>query len=275
MKILFARHNGLGDIIMAVPLMALLVREGHQITLETTPENFAWVSSYVDGVKCGGCDLSVPVYEDSRQSREGYDHYVNLNRAEAQCLVAWDVGIQPISQQHLFAILVRIRGLPTPTNLSPGDWTSIPNSGDCRRDGQPLIFTKATGPARTLDEATVGNLRVAFPDAVIDPVFPNRETLIWNIRRAKWILGTDSGPVHAAELTRTPWVCLHTTFSHQKVHGFYKWGMGVQSSAPASPCFIHGWCGKCGGSCISGFDVQNIQKAVHENLMRVEDLTNE
>jgi hypothetical protein len=280
MKILISRHNGLGDIVMAVPYVGNFLKLGYQVTFECVDAHWPWLQKLLPGVQCK--NLDVDPYSDYRQVHHQYDHFLNFNRCEQQDGFAIELRriypkTQPVNMQYLYGIMCRLRGLHTPRELSPSKWVMRPGT---LRTGSPVIFTKSTSPTRTMGATLLEKLREAFPTAEVDPTYPNKLALIEAMGHAPWMIGMDSGAIHVAEMMGTPWVCLHTTFDHPSRHQFYVHGTSIQSSKPMSPCYEHGGCRACDGehvrleqglhlTCIDAFDVQEIRFELTELLNRL------
>ena len=237
MNVLFSRHNGMGDVVMALPFALAAARAGHVVAFETEPSNHDWLR-LVAGPWLAPLPLVCNPYDDFRAEVPGYDRFVNLNRLEL--LDEWRTANKrrARSQQEAIADRVLLAGLPVPPSLSPaGLWEHGLEKGS-----EVLVFSKSTSPSRAIGPKTLEKILEKFPGATVDPHYGSKVELLEAVARAKGVLAADSGPVHLAELCGTKWTCFHTTFDEEARHARYAHGICVQSRVPCSPCFLHGGC---------------------------------
>jgi hypothetical protein len=253
MKILIGRHNGVGDLIMAVPFIVSYLEMGHEVTLACSPGRHDWLRWLIPGLPLIDC-VSNP-YEDFAFEAAGYDAYLNLNKTEFADDVSAFFKHRPMNQQAIYAFLAKLHQLPLPSRgMSPSRYINRPTE----RGNETILFAKSTHPSRTLPEAMVAEIRRRRPDIVVDPPGSLME-LSERVARARQVIGTDSGGVHLAELFRTPWRVLHTTFDYETRHTFYEYGSAatsLQADAPCSPCRRHEGCDDI--ICTARFDIDAI-----------------
>lgn len=253
MRIGVARHNGLGDIVMLLPFLLNWTKEGHEVTLYSVHQDHgAWVKRFAPEIRVR--DLDHDPYTDFRHSHPHQDRFLNLNRLELQDDLAVAMGVTPVNWQYMVATQARLHGLSVPSNWSPSSCVNPPPA----RDDRVLIFGRSTHPTRTMGPATISRLLEMYPGATLNPHYRDKVEMIEAIGRAGLVVGTDSGAIHVAEMMRTPWVCLHTTFSHNTRHKFYHYGRSTHSNLNCAPCYHHNGCGDCHGQCNDSFDLEKM-----------------
>lgn len=256
LKILIGRHNGIGDLLMAVPFIATYRDLGHDVTLACAYPRHAWMSWLFPDVKIVDPWIAHrSPYTDFDEEADGYDIYLNLNHTEMADSVSATFKAASINQQLVYAFLATRKKLPMPTRgLSPSEYISFP----VRRGEETLLFAQSTHSTRSLPDALVDKIRRRRPDIVINPPGTMIE-LSERVARAKLVIGTDSGGVHLAEAFRTPWRVLNTTFDFDSRYSFYKYGdrtTSLQANIACSPCSWHSGCGQ--PVCTGAFDVDAI-----------------
>jgi Domain of unknown function (DUF4214)/Glycosyltransferase family 9 (heptosyltransferase) len=251
MDILIGRHNGIGDLIMAVPLIGHLLDRGHNVTMMTRERNHDFLRWIFPKLLTTPHDVQPEM--DWRSSVPGFDKYLNFNRVieltdDQTCLRN---GL-PMNQQEVYCLLVisQMGGLENiPANLSPSRW--IKQVYD--KSGPTMVFTRSTHPSRRIEAPVLEQLLKRYPDAVIDPQYETQIQFAEAVARARLVIAPDSGAIHVAELVSTPWICLHTVMDHSMRHLFYEHGRSIQSSVACSPCRRHGGCGNI--QCTSNFNL--------------------
>jgi hypothetical protein len=253
MRILIARHNGLGDMVMLFPFIGTYLAAGHQVTVETHPRNhefLRWVFPSVQTLACT-CDP----YTDFRQRQHGFDVLLNYNRLELIDGLYRDLGLPALNWQLQCLAIALQAGLPRVADLSPSAYVDYPVK---KVRGSVMVFTRSTHHSRTMGPSVVDQLRQKYPNATIDPEYETQVGLAEHIAHADLVIGMDSGAIHVAEAFKTRWVCLHTTFDEASRHQFYKHGVCHQSDHTSSPCYAHDGCGFCGGACPSEFNIKEL-----------------
>jgi hypothetical protein len=260
-KVLFVRHNGIGDLCMMLPFMRAAMDAGHGIEVETMEQNHRWLE-YAMGVACSR--LRVHPYGDKRKSVPGFDLVFNMNDVPEnhdKLVAAGKAG--PKSQQRLMVELAERVGLPVPPSLSPlraVRWCSSAVPKDV------LVFTKSTSKSREvpdqdmleamkmcLSRAKVGS--VISEHVYLNPRYATRKLLAEAISGALLVIGTDSGAIHLAEAFGVRWICYHSTMSGSVRHDGYELGIDVQCHLPCSPCYNHQGCSdlRCVNEVITSF----------------------
>jgi len=247
-KVLFVRHNGIGDLCMMLPFMRAAMDAGHGIEVETMEQNHRWLE-YAMGVACS--KLRAHPYGDKRKSVPGFDIVFNMNDVpeDHDKLVAAGKAGQK-SQQRLMVELAGKMGLPVPNRLSPlyavGWSTTAAPKG-------VLVFSNSTSKSR---EVPADHLMKAMElllyhekrlDAIGEPIslnphYATRKLLAQAVAEAVLVVGTDSGEIHLAEAFGVPWICYHTTMSGAMRHEGYEMGTDIQCRLPCSLCHEHQGC---------------------------------
>jgi hypothetical protein len=257
------RHNGMGDIIMAIPWIAPSWAT-HELTIETNFINIKWLEWLFPGIKIEHC--SCDPYHDMRRSIPGFDVVVNLNMMEGLDMIRTGMGLLPINQQDTYTVLFYHAGVNPPVEgLSPGDMAKEKSRGD----GPALVFFRATTPSRCVSARVadmVGEIlsEMSIPH-YINPDYSGRLSMMDNISKARMVIGGDSGAIHAAEMFGVPWLCLNTTFDRESRHKYYKRGLDLQAKKECSPCYgHHGNCQELG--CVDAFDRNDIRENIERLL---------
>jgi hypothetical protein len=265
MQIHVMRHNGLGDLIMALPFLSTWLKEGHSVRLETDQKNHEWLGWLLPDLELLNCQHNP--YDDFRQHVAGAHRTLNWNRLELADGAMVHAGSRPVNWQEMYLLTTAAAGLPLPKSLSPRDYGPPIGFGDCG-SGEVLLFCNSTHESRTLRGDIVERLSKRIPNLVISPKYKSHHDLFMAIERANFVIASDSGAIHIAELMGAPWAVLHTTFDLEARHKYYRCGMlHAQSTHPASPCFHHGGCDVCVSTCASKFGsaaVEGIVDAIRE-----------
>jgi len=257
MRIMFARHNGIGDICMAIPFMAVVAHAGHEVHFMTDPSNVNWCRQIMPFAQSRSMDMNP--YADHRLGIAGYDAYVNFNNVEQVDYYTELMGVPVPIRQVLYLALTRQHGLPVPAQFSPGRFVERPV---VPKSEAVMVFSKAAGNvSRTLLPNVVEDIVRVYPDAVVDPTYPDKWDLFRAIAGARLVVSTESGPYHIAETVGTPWRALYTTFSPEVLSHFYESGKCLQSSVSCSPCHKHSGCLDI--QCTGRFD--NVKEWLIEN----------
>lgn len=238
MRVMFARHNGIGDICMAIPFMAAVAQAGNEVHFMTDKSNVNWCNKILTFAKSRAMDMNP--YADHRLSISGYDAYVNYNNVEQVDYYTELMGVPVPIRQVLYVALTRQHGLPLPPQFSPRRFVERPMVA---RSENVLVFSKAAGNvSRTLLPNVVADIVDVYPDAIVDPIYEDKWDLFRAIAGARLVVSTESGPYHIAETVGTPWRALYTTFSPEVLSHFYELGKCLQSSVACSPCHKHSGC---------------------------------
>ena len=105
MRVMFARHNGIGDICMAIPFMAVVAQLGHEVHFMTDPSNVNWCNQIIRFARTFPMDMNP--YADHRLALPGYDVYVNFNNIEQVDYYTELMGVPVPIRQVLYLALTR------------------------------------------------------------------------------------------------------------------------------------------------------------------------
>lgn len=248
MKVAIARHNGLGDLVMAMPFIITLCDAGHDVTIETDiSRNLEWLNWLAPKAAVVNCRCDP--YTDFRQHQPGFDRLLNFNRLELVDSTSRRLG-GPYNWQEMMLTMIAAAGLPVPADLSPSKYVrqSIRKSLPAPGRGGVLVFAKSSHPSRRLCERSLECISQVYPKALVDPRFPGLLDLFKAVHSASLVIGCDTGAVHVAEAMGTRWLCVHTTFDEHTRHKHYLFGTALQAHYP---CYSHDWCDGCMGASLN------------------------
>lgn len=255
MKILITRHNGIGDVIAAMPLAMHFAHSWHEVEFHTVHNNHPIINALYPEIKTG--DLHHDPGHRTPKA-EGFDRFINLDRFEPIDRYFVDIKHQHINIQAMYGILALQAGFDDsdlPVELSPSVYTNYQRP----KNNELLIFSESTHESRGIDPAIVDQI-VALKSkdytVVVNPKYDSKLQLLQAIASAQQVIGCDSGPIHLAEATKTPWTCFHTTFDNYTRHKYYHYGKVKESYIECSPCHSHVGCGT--PYCKKQFTIANI-----------------
>lgn len=242
MKITVIRSKGVGDLVMAVPIVQELLNNGHEIVIDTDQEHFEWLGHVFN---------DRPVSFTSRMSNNvrrmrtleyfPYDYgknVINLNGGtEMEDNRCANTGLVPVSRIEVYRIAAVKKGFIGENCVIKSPSVAWRHKLD--RNGKTFIFNTATCAQRSVP---IDVILKRFPelsneDVVVDPHYPSKLEFLLAVATASKLIGVDSGALHVAELTGTPWTCLHTTHTHATRNSNYIHGQSIQSSCRCSPCY--------------------------------------
>ena len=255
MVVTFVTNGGIGDVLMTAPFVKVLLDNKIDVIYQTAENKFGWLKLAVPGIRTEPISNVHPS-----------DHLVfNL------CVVALDMtivqghGLTALNfQQSLLASLV-FHQLPVPADfksMTPsivgGHWSNIiPN-------GKPILFTSSMcAPSRLIGREIVAFI-ISHWDVEVNPVFDSEEALFNGIAGSSLVIAPDTGPIHIAETTRTPWVCLNTSMAKTSRFLYYTGGQVINTMASCSPCQLHNGCST--NHCVNEFDLQAVSDAIKSEL---------
>ena len=265
-SVLIQRWGGIGDVIMILPVACNLVRpryhkQGMLVTFEGLEEDRGWMQHYFPQLQYLATN-----HGNRTQDFSKYDYVLEFDQYNDQFdTVLAGYGSPTINAQELFCVEAAWNRLPYPRadQLSPSFWIDRAPS---RRE-ESLLFTKASCVARTMSEVASSQLMGSHKFTRKNPRYQTRLELFQAISQARLVVAPDTGVIHIAEMFKTPWVCLHNTFSNASRHKHYKHGLCVQSKVPCSPCFLHGGCGN--QICKEAYDTTELKQAIERALSAV------
>lgn len=257
MKAIILRHNGIGDLVMAFPIIGTLLNNDFDVTLESARGNHEMMQWFFPQLKCRECTQNP--YSDFRINEEGFHYFLNFNKLETLDDAAVHLG-QPTPNWQLSCLSVYLlQGLPHIYSLSPSDYV---NKNSDNRLENIFVFPTSTSASRNISEKNVEIVLNTFPNAIVNPKFGSREDLAKAIGKAKLVISGDSGAIHLAEATSTPWVCFNTSFSAESRYLFYRYGYCIESTSNQSPCGKHvNHCG-CNPFCKDTFDDKEVREVL-------------
>jgi ADP-heptose:LPS heptosyltransferase len=101
------------------------------------------------------------------------------------------------------------------------------------------LFLKSTAKNRTIPENITNKLIDHYSQneqVRINHTFDNLGIMAHIINNARFVITTDTGPLHVSEALKTPYHALMTNMGPQKFLKYYKYGTYTQSPLSCSPC---------------------------------------
>ncbi len=260
-RVLLSRHNGIGDIVMTLPFLKHLYENGYYTGFETEYSNFEWINWLFPNIRLE--QYNYDWKNDFRLNYPGYFYFLNFNKYEKPNEYGAEIiHYKPLAlfnYQAMCALLITMKGLPAPTELSP----SFCCEHKFNKTDEIIVFNKSNNTRRTFSNRILDFIKKLIPNATVNPTYGSKLELLTHIGNAKLVISPDSGPIHFAELTSTHWICLHTAMTHESRHDFYKYGESIQSTAPCSPCCVHRGCwDKKELECLDMFNLNQIEHVI-------------